>query len=331
MKLYYFIPVIFVFILVGTFLASAQIYEVDYNKTLSGPSANLVVQVLKYDPFPVNAGDWFDLWIKVQNVGQTEARNVKFQLQPEYPFSSDDNDRSFGTIYGTLNAYKVDQTYDSSEVILKFRVKVADNAPVGTSNIKLNMISDSSLGNNGVATSLPITIGKTKTDFDVVWQSSSAQGSSFAISNTGSNAATAVTVKMIPPQGLRVSGADSSIIGNINAGDFTTVTFSLSAPNMTARTGNGGNSSRENYSSSNQASGGNNVVIEISYTDSAGIRTTIDKNVTVNPSSLTSSSFGSRTTAVSSASSSSKYLYVLIGIILGVIGVLVYQRVKKKK
>ena len=92
--------------------------------TVSPVGPTLAVQVLKYEPYPVNAGDWFDMWVKVQNVGQADAKNVVFTLQPAYPFSSDDAlVRNYGIIFGTINAYSVDQKNSANEVILKYRVK----------------------------------------------------------------------------------------------------------------------------------------------------------------------------------------------------------------
>lgn len=134
--------------------ASEKVYDV---AVPTGKSADVVVTVLKYEPYPVIAGEWFDLWVKVQNVGQENAKNLTIQLIPSYPFSSTDNlVRSYGTVYGTVEAYKVDKTYDSSQIIAKYRVKAADNAPSGSSNIKLKMYSD--ISSSSTEKDLPIEI-----------------------------------------------------------------------------------------------------------------------------------------------------------------------------
>ncbi|VVB79614.1 Uncharacterised protein [uncultured archaeon] len=137
-------------------MVSATAYDnLAYEKTYSvqtvptGEKSDVIVSVLKYEPYPIIAGQWFDLWVKVQNVGQDSARNLTVQLIPEYPFSSsDDLVRNYGVLYGTQAAFKVDQTYDSSQLILKYRMKATDNAPSGISNITLKItpdVSDSSL------------------------------------------------------------------------------------------------------------------------------------------------------------------------------------------
>lgn len=137
-------------------------YETSYapQKIPTGERSDVIVSVLKYEPYPVIAGQWFDLWVKVQNVGQNSANNLTFQLIPEYPFAVDNNlTRNYGILYGTQAAYKVDQTYDATQLILKYRVKTAENAPSGISNLKLKIIPDAS--NPAVAakeTDLPIEI-----------------------------------------------------------------------------------------------------------------------------------------------------------------------------
>jgi hypothetical protein len=149
------------FALAATYDSSA--FEANYSSdTQSTQDPTFIVSVLKYSPYPVNSGDWFDLWIKVQNIVENDALNATFELQPAYPFSSNDTlIRSYGLIFGRVNAFKVDQTYGSSQVILKYRVKVADNAPSGSSNLKFSTKTN---GNQsaGLVYDLPIEIFSTQ-------------------------------------------------------------------------------------------------------------------------------------------------------------------------
>ena len=338
MKKSYVLGVLVIAVLAQAFLASAQMYQMDFNNTPSTntiSSSTLIVKVLKYEPYPVSAGDWFDLWIKVQNIGQYDAPNARFELQPAYPFSSNDSlIRDYGLLPGTLNAYKFGMTGDANEVILKYRVKTADNAPEGTSNLRFASSTDyknPSMGSVGI--DLPIEIGKTKTDFDVVMQDSSAQGISFAISNIGENAATAVTVTLEPQDfsnftGRNITGARnftrenypgrtsanvtgltvpmSSIIGNLEKGDFTTVTFQATLNSNIAR-------------------------IKIDYTDIAGVRNSVEKTVPVTSVQRTAASTTAANAARKTTTSLPSYIYIVIGIILGIMGLIVYNKISKKK
>jgi len=291
----------------------SQIAMISAQKEITYPNANpgtsltssLVVQVLKYEPYPVSAGEWFTVYLKVENIGQEDAKNAKFTLVPEYPFSSTDTlVKEYGTIFGTKHGYYSGYPEDSSQVILKYRVKVADNAPEGTSDLKL-MIQSNKNDPSGVSvtTLLPIEVGKTKTDFDVVMQDSTTQGTAFAISNIGNNDATAATVSIEPQDNVNITGARSSIIGNLAKGDFTTVSFQI-LPNTNL----------------------NEVSVKIDYTDTAGVRNTLIKKVPVS----IDSSFGNLTN-IKSASSSAKYYYLVFGIILGMLILFVYRKIKKKK
>ncbi|VVB77677.1 Uncharacterised protein [uncultured archaeon] len=295
-----------VLLIIVTNSVSAQFYTQNYtNPTLSSNNQNLVIQVLKYEPYPVNAGDWFDLWLEVQNIGSGDAKNVRFQLSPDYPFSSTDSlVNEYPVIYGATSANLVKMPVDASTVILKYRVKVADNAPYGTSNLKLIVsVNNKDPSVQSVQYILPIEIGKTKTDFDVVMQDSTSQGTSFAIANIGENSATAVSVKIKKDELVKTTGSEGSILGNLAQGDFTTVTFQI-YPNQNLQ----------------------NATLEISYTDIAGVRNVIEKVVPVN----INSNFGQTNTKTSS-SSSGKYLYLGFGIVLGVIVVLGYRKIRKKK
>lgn len=292
---------------------SAELYEANYSTDSSatlGP--NLVVQILKYEPYPVNTGDWFDLWVKVQNIGQQDANSARFELAPEYPFSSNDSlVRDYGLIYGKISSFRIDQTYDSSQIILKYRVKVADNAPSGTSNLKLR-VTLNKLVEGGITYYLPVIIGKTKTDFDVIMQDSTTSGTSFSIVNIGDNDATAVKVSIPQQSGVRVTGPSASILGNLAKGDFTTLSFQVT-PNRNVE----------------------NITMQIDYTDTAGIRSSVVKIVPVNlivSGNLTSTQFRVRTgTATTTSATSSRYFYIILGVILGVVAILVYNRIKRKQ
>lgn len=299
-----YVLIMFVFaILLQAFAVQAQLYEVNYNASSADTpiDPHFSVMTLKYEPYPVNAGDWFDVWVKVQNIGQNDAKNTRFELQPDYPFSSNDSlVRDYGIVPGTASAYKMDMQGDASEVILKYRVKAADNAPEGTSNLKFTAMPDSTNPQNSITVDLPIVIGETKTDFDVVMQDATSQGVSLAISNIGTNAATALTILIEPQDYVNITGASSSIIGNLDKGDFTTVTFQI-APNRNLH----------------------ELKVQIAYTDTAGVRNTIEKTVPVNMGS----SFNQlSTTATRSASTGiSKYIYLIIGIVIGIFLVFVYR------
>lgn len=329
----------------------AEMHQIDYEiSNITGFSrptqanafsnkAYLEMITLKYEPYPVNAGDWFDLWLKVENTGNEDAENATFELLQEYPFSlSESPVKKFGIVPGTLTAFENKQAGDvisqANEVIMKYRVKAADNAPEGETILKIKARTDSDMGNQFMF-SLPITVGKTKTDFDIVMQDSTTQGMSFAIANTGQKAATAVVISLEPQPGLNITGASSSVIGNLAAGDFTTVSFQISPSMRMNRTGgrmlygnNANNNLNNNMNNTQPPSAINQLTMKVSYTDTAGIRNIIEKVVPVNFGQRMGQ-FGAGTRSISTGLPN--YAYLGIGVIAGVLITLVYRRFRKKK
>ncbi|MHA1829784.1 MAG: COG1361 S-layer family protein [Candidatus Heimdallarchaeaceae archaeon] len=97
-------------------------------------SPNLQIQELKYEPYPAEAGKYMDLWIKVENYGLKEAKNVTCILQAEYPFSLDPNEKAERNI-GRLPALE--------EVIFQYKIRIASDAVEGWNEMKLKCSSES--------------------------------------------------------------------------------------------------------------------------------------------------------------------------------------------
>jgi len=229
-------------------------------------NAQFAVQTLKYEPFPVNPGDTFDLWIKVQNIGEDNTKNANFKLITDYPFSTDDPIQSFGIIPGTAQAYTLKQASDANleanQVVMRFRVKVDDNAIDGTSLIKLEASADNL--SNSVVYSLPIQISKTKTDFDVKVHDITPQESSFVVTNIGDNTADAVLVDVKNQDGVVIlNGYEPSSLGDINTGEFTISHLKI-VPQKNTKT----------------------LTLDISYTDKSGVRSRTEKTITLTDSNL---------------------------------------------
>jgi hypothetical protein len=245
--------------------ASAVVHEENLTSPENQPRIihpNFIVQSLKYEPYPVNPGDSFDIWIKADNLGQDDAPQVQFELLPEYPFSAEgDQVQKFGIIRGTVtatnNKLPDEQVAQENQVVLKYRVQVAENAEEGTQMLKLSVLFNSD-NNTRRIFYLPITIAKTKTSFDLVLQNPDARRAIFAISNIGDKTGTAVSVNI--KESSLISGASSIPIGNMAPGDFTTLGFQF-LPEKAAQV--------------------EQVTLQVAYTDSAGNRVVTDKIIPV--------------------------------------------------
>lgn len=201
-----------------------------------------------------------------------------------------------------------------------------------------------------------------KTTFDIVVQSSTSSTTTFAVVNTGANTASSVVVSIPQQPSYSTSGTSSTSVGNLDAGDYTLASFSLSSTssNVTRngttpfpsfnRTGmnappSGGNFTLGRNMLMNQSffgMGGNALIVQIAYTDMFGIRQTIQKRVNLSTGSM--SGFSSRSStqntgtfpgSFSGQSQSSDLGNSLVYIIIGVVGIVaivaVIQLARKKK
>ncbi len=111
------------------------------------------------------------------------------------------------------------------------------------------------------------------TDFDISYQETSGSFS-LNVANVGISTASAVAINVLRQKNFSVTGSSSSVIGNLNPGDYTSAIFQITKNEGT----------------------GNILEFEIQYTDTSGQRHTITKSLTVELSSTgTKTSTGSTT------------------------------------
>ena len=296
-------------ILISIFSGPALAESISVLNTTSGTVITgisyIKVSLVNQNPSSAIPGDYVELLFKVENIGTNNAENVTLQLIPEYPFSLDPGANAvqqLGTVKGL-------QSGDNA-FLIRYKTKVDKDAVNGDNGIKLKY------SESGGSTTIKfnISVSDSRTDFDVVVQDSTT----LAIANIGANTASSVIVRIPEQQNFRVSGASATILGNLDAGDYTLTTFQLSQT--------------RNF---NISSGGNNLIVEISYTDTLGIRRTIQKNVLFG---FGGNEFGGNVTGQSFQRGQSQnllsnsLLYIGIGAAgIIVIVVLIKIRTRKKK
>jgi hypothetical protein len=321
--------ILLLLILVGILL-------IDSVKITEASATNVVIDAValkttfvNQDPYPAEPGAYVNLLFKVENWGTKNAENVVFELLPEYPFSLDsgvDATKELGTIRGLETGEKA--------YFLKYKVRVDKDAINGENEIKINY----KYGTGAVQSTetFNVTVSNPKTDFDVVAQDSTAASTTLAIANIGANDAYSVIVR-IPNQGnFRVTGASASVIGNLNAGDYTLVSFQITLNTGIANiSSTGGNIppirsfNRTSFNIS-MAMGGN-LAVEISYTDTLGIRRTVQKEVRLDTSGISETSTRARLTQGSQFQiPSGGLMYIGIGVV-GIIVIVAFFKIRKRK
>ncbi len=140
----------------GVFALAIFLIYVMSSGAYASTEASLSVSVAKYEPSPVEPGSYFDIWFKVDNVGVDTAKNATIVLEPQFPFSTDDDVQ---TIIGLLNRL--------DSVMVKYRVNVDENAVEGASKLDVKYSSDPKM-NVIISDSFGIDIRTADADINVV-------------------------------------------------------------------------------------------------------------------------------------------------------------------
>jgi hypothetical protein len=197
---------------------------------------------------------------------------------------------------------------------------VADvNAEPGLYRLDLTLTYESDEGASEQLTmKTGIFIGG-ETDFDVTFSESTSGTTSLSVANTGNNPAYSVTVRIPSQQSYSVTGSTSSIIGNLDKGDYTIVSFQISSAGAFA----GGRMNRtmdQVPAEEPQSAQGSNLKVMIDYTDTTGKRHTLEKSVPIQfraaDSATTTTAYGTFNTTRQQSNAIAVYLpYIIVALV----------------
>ena len=182
-------------------------------------SAVLQIQELKYNPYPAEAGKYVDLWIKIENVGTEEAKDVTCILLPEYPFSLNPNEnatRHIGKLPGT------------EDVILQYKLRVDSDAVEGWNEMKIKCQTENSDSwvihefDIYVESKIPeFAIGSITSEPTKLFPDSKENKLFIEIQNIGTGDAELVSSELVLPRGIVPSESYSNIanLGTIKTGE----------------------------------------------------------------------------------------------------------------
>ncbi len=221
-------------------------------------------------------------------------------------------------------------------VTVAYSVMADVNANPGLYTLNVNLsYEDSQSKSKNIQTTAGLFVGGA-TDFDVSFSESSAGATSLSVANVGNNIAYAVKVSIPDQDGYKVSGSSSTIVGNLEKGDYTIASFNVANAQSSA----GGNTTEDGpgtLSDSSQASAegassdsmnSNRLKVQIEYTDAKGERMTVTKEVKLEMTSGNMTAAGQRGSS-RSAGMSSYLLYIVIVAFAG--GVFVYRKKIQEK
>jgi len=309
------------------FIAPVQGATTANNSIMSG-AVSLKTVFVSQDPYPAEPNSYVNLLFKLENWGTVKAENVFFELVPEYPFSLDPGANTIIEI-GTVNALQT----DTNALLLRYKVKVDKDAVEGDNEIGVKYgFGD---GSTFYVKTFNVTVSNPQTDFDVVMQGTTSGSTTLAIANIGSNTAYSVIVTIPNQPSFTVQGVSSSIVGNLNAGDYTLASFQIASTTSAFNQSAAGRvafnrSAFQGENSLNRSAPLGNLLVQISYTDTLGIRRTIQKEV--NAGSLASGTLSSQfsTTGRSSMQLTDGLTYIAIGAV-GIVAVVLFFKLRGRR
>jgi hypothetical protein len=219
-------------------------------------------------------------------------------------------------------------------VKVDYTVMADVNANPGLYPLNVNLsYEDSQSNSKNIQTTAGLFVGGA-TDFDVSFSESSAGETSFSVANVGNNIAYAVKVSIPDQDRYKVSGSSSTIVGNLEKGDYTIASF-----NVTEAQAGGDNSGTaidtankrdvvgDNASSSSMNS--NPLKVQIEYTDAKGERMTVTKEVKLETTSGNMTAAGGPGGQGRSSGFGSYVFYIVVIALAG--GVFVYRKKIQEK
>jgi len=322
------VSVVMSLLMAGTAMAANSSSLIETGSTyIAVDRTSLKVTLMNQDPYPADPGSYATLLFKLENWGTSPMSDVTFSLVPAYPFSLDPGANATAQL-GNVGSL----AQGATSYFVKYKVKVDADAIGGENDIKVQY-------GNGTAMSqqtFNVSVDNPRTDFEVVSQSSTSTAANLAVANVGANTAYSTIIRIPEQSGVRTTGSSASVVGNLNAGDYTLVSFEIASTGASTNTTRSGSlvpSAQAVQAPSGLQAAAKNITVEISYTDSLGIRRTVQKSVALEASSAAGAS------SISAARSSSNLLtqvtsgsgltYIAVGL-GGIVVVLVVVRLMRR-
>ncbi|AKB36242.1 hypothetical protein MSSAC_1652 [Methanosarcina siciliae C2J] len=322
--------------------ASAGTYPVDITttyKTGSGSSATTYTttktvyidvrgkeyaQIVTIDKANIDIAKEETLEFIVTNTGTSPLKNMVI--------SWTDPDGVVLPVYSDNTKYI--KYLDAGEsVTVTYSVMADVNADPGLYTLDITLtLEDYDSNEQIINTTAGVFVGG-ETDFDVSFSESDEGEISLSIANVGNNIAYSVKVSVPDQENYKVSGSSSTIVGNLEKGDYTITTFDVASTQGAVETegstdGPGTAKASTEGENLTVASVENNpLLVQIEYTDAKGERITVDKEVELE---ITGGTMGPQTGGPGNSGGITSYLpYIAVIILAG--GAFVYRKKIQEK
>ncbi len=279
-------------------------------------TANEYAEIIYIDKSKLIPGKETPMTFTINNLGSAPLQNMLFSW---------DEENGYILPVNTDNTRYIRYLGPKESIELQYTVVASVNANPDLYQIDLELEYDVNDGSGVTTTEIVSTqagvfIGG-ETDFDVTFSESSAGQTSLSVSNVGSSPAYSVTVRIPQQAGFSIVGSTDAIIGNLDKGDYTMVSFQIapSSEGMAAK-GDAEGMSRDRFASDS------NLDVVIEYTDTTGVRQSLEKIVSIQFRAPGTIDMGSHTEQLGMSKQKSLWRNPwVIGIIL-IIGFVIYRK-----
>ncbi len=250
----------------------------------------------------------------ITNTGSSPLKNMQISWV--------DSTGSILPVYSDNTKY-INYLAANESVTVSYMVMADVNADPGLYKLDITLeVEDYNSNVSTISTTAGLFVGG-GTDFDVAFSDNSDGEASFSIANIGNNEAYSVKVSIPEQDGYTVSGSSSSIVGNLEKGDYTIASFAVSqqgAGGITDNANGGQGGDAISSAASTNVSTNNDLKVLIEYTDSAGQRNSVEKSVQL--------SLNSTSSAMNTSPSSPNYVSIILVLVILASGYVVYYRRK---
>jgi len=283
-------------------------------------ACNLKVSLINQDPYPAIPNSYVDIVFQVSGVQNPNCDGARFELIPAYPFSLDEND-SMRVLNGATYTAE-----NKNEWMISYKLRVDKDALDGNNSIEVHYTHGKSDPNVYYTKKFDIKIRDSRTTFDAVIQEISGNDVSIAIANVGKYTANSVVVRIPEQEYFMASGTNGQMVGNLESGDYTIVSFNILPK------GNNFRNITKGITPIPQDS--KKLKFDIYYTDNIGERRIVNMELPLNlvgNFSLQGRNFaGMKKNAESANSFWSKWYVWLILLIVLLLGYGFYNKYKRK-
>jgi hypothetical protein len=259
--------------------------------TLAETACDLDVSLLNQDPYPAVPGDYVKLVFQIAGIDSSKCNDIIFHLLEDYPIEFDPGDTGLRTILKTefIKDYQ-------NNVLVPYEIRVDKNALDGLTPIEF---SYQSRGNAAMIKTINIEVEDARADFEVYIKNYdySTRELTLEILNIEDVDVEAVIIEIPKQESIEIKGSNKMIVGDIDSNEYTTADFEA-IPNA------------------------DEIMLNISYSDSIKVRRTIQKTIQFDPSYFINRSTDEEKT--------NPWFYVVLLILAVWIIKIIYKKVQKK-